>query len=289
MLVWFYNIVCWLGRLLDINRPHARHNQHTNVNRTTEGVGHSDDTLSPPIFNLVHFVQVPGPECMRPCRLPEASKWRVLSYQGNHFSDKTSLYWNGLQILDQNIMILHRFRKVLQWHVVFVLVSSWERGAQGAPKLPPECHWLWEVRYSWHHMTLQWRYNERDGVSNHRRLDRLLDRLFKRRSNNKIKGLRHWSVWGGIRRWPVDSPHKGPVTRKMFPFDDVIMDVQYTCIYVPGVLTVLCSTAMKWHWKHIESSWFQTLAQEFVAMTSAGVTSGDIIDIMTTLVFQWNL
>ena len=27
----------------------------------------------------------------------------------------------------------------------------------------------------------------------------------------------------GIHRWPVDSPHKGPVTRKMFPFDDVIM------------------------------------------------------------------
>ena len=29
-------------------------------------------------------------------------------------------------------------------------------------------------------------------------------------------------VWG-IYRWPVNSPHKCPVTRKMFPFDDVIM------------------------------------------------------------------
>ena len=27
----------------------------------------------------------------------------------------------------------------------------------------------------------------------------------------------------GIHRWPVNSPYKGPVTRKMFPFDDVIM------------------------------------------------------------------
>ena len=27
----------------------------------------------------------------------------------------------------------------------------------------------------------------------------------------------------GIHRWPVNSPHKGPVTRKMFPFDYVIM------------------------------------------------------------------
>ena len=28
----------------------------------------------------------------------------------------------------------------------------------------------------------------------------------------------------GIHRWPVNSPHKWPVTRKMFPFDDVIME-----------------------------------------------------------------
>ena len=27
----------------------------------------------------------------------------------------------------------------------------------------------------------------------------------------------------GIHRWPVNSPHKWPVTQKMFPFDDVIM------------------------------------------------------------------
>ena len=29
-------------------------------------------------------------------------------------------------------------------------------------------------------------------------------------------------VWG-IHRWSVNSPHKWPVTRKMFPFDDVII------------------------------------------------------------------
>ena len=26
----------------------------------------------------------------------------------------------------------------------------------------------------------------------------------------------------GIHRWPVNSPHQGPVTRKMFPFNDVM-------------------------------------------------------------------
>ena len=34
----------------------------------------------------------------------------------------------------------------------------------------------------------------------------------------------------GIHRGPVNSPHKGPVTRKMFPFDDVIM----YCIHKAG-------------------------------------------------------
>ena len=29
----------------------------------------------------------------------------------------------------------------------------------------------------------------------------------------------------GIHQWPVNSPHKGPVTRKMFPLDDVIMKI----------------------------------------------------------------
>ena len=34
--------------------------------------------------------------------------------------------------------------------------------------------------------TLQWRYNERDGVSNHGRLDCLLNRLFKSKQTSKL-------------------------------------------------------------------------------------------------------
>ena len=44
-------------------------------------------------------------------------------------------------------------------------------------------------------------------------------------------------VWG-IHRWPVNSPQKGPVTRKMFPFDDVIIFLYLLlhmhCRYHPG-------------------------------------------------------
>ena len=56
-------------------------------------------------------------------------------------------------------------------------------------------------------------------------------------------------VWG-IHRWPVNFPHKGPVTRKMFPFDDVITsstflgrhlsaDVVSLCIYVRIAVTAV--------------------------------------------------
>ena len=42
-------------------------------------------------------------------------------------------------------------------------------------------------------------------------------------------------VWG-IHRGPVNSPHKWSVTRKMFPFDDVIMNLLYK--KCPTVLSV---------------------------------------------------
>ena len=35
----------------------------------------------------------------------------------------------------------------------------------------------------------------------------------------------------GIHRWPVNSPHKWPVTREMFPFDDVII----SCLFNWGM------------------------------------------------------
>ena len=58
-------------------------------------------------------------------------------------------------------------------------------------------------------LPLQWHHNERYGISNHLRLDCLLNRLFRL-------------------RWAVDSPHKGPVTQKMFPLDDVIITPSLT-------------------------------------------------------------
>ena len=63
---------------------------------------------------------------------------------------------------------------------------------------------------------LQWRHNGCDCVSNHEPHDCLLNRLFRRRSK-KISKLRVNGLCAG------NSPHKWPIARKMFPFDDVII------------------------------------------------------------------
>ena len=96
-------------------------------------------------------------------------------------------------------------------------------------------------------MLLQWRHNEHDGASNHRRFDSILNRLFRRRTKKTSKG----GGGGGVHRWPVNSPHKGPVTWELFTFDDVIMPRQsgiglflrqtWQTVYwkVPGPFTVI--------------------------------------------------
>ena len=71
--------------------------------------------------------------------------------------------------------------------------------------------------------TWQWRHNWLDSVSNHQPHHCLLSRLFgcrlKKASKPRVTGL-----------LPVNSPHKWPVTQKMFPFDDVIKEHSATIV-----------------------------------------------------------
>ena len=70
--------------------------------------------------------------------------------------------------------------------------------------------------------SLQWRHNDQDSVSNDQPHGCLLNRLFRRRSKKTPK-LRVTGLC--VVNSPVtgESPHKWPVTRKIFPFDDVTM------------------------------------------------------------------
>ena len=68
---------------------------------------------------------------------------------------------------------------------------------------------------------------------------RLFTQPFVRRRSKKTSRLRVSGLCVGIHRWPVNSPHKGPVTRKMFAFDDVIMVMSVTYAVVRhGVILI---------------------------------------------------
>ena len=61
----------------------------------------------------------------------------------------------------------------------------------------------------------------------------------------------------GIHRWPVISPHTWPVTRKMFPFDGVIMNEfnnQCCARYVRQVLGQIKSFPYCWPTKDLSSN-----------------------------------
>ena len=75
----------------------------------------------------------------------------------------------------------------------------------------------WEPRHPLH-----WRHNDHDRFSNYQPRGCLLNCLFRRKSKKTSK-LRVTGLCVGNSPGPVNSPHKGPVTRNMFPFDDVIM------------------------------------------------------------------
>ena len=68
----------------------------------------------------------------------------------------------------------------------------------------------------------------------------------------------------GIHRCPVNSPHKGPVTRKLFPFDDVIMifsDLRVHCLLhaLPALLNSMTAWTIKmwivWIKLDVEMGW----------------------------------
>ena len=101
------------------------------------------------------------------------------------------------------------------------------------------------------HFPLQWRHNERDGVSNHQPHDRLLNG-FGRRSK-KHQSYVSLAFVRGIYRSPVSSPHKGSVTRKTFPFDDAIMN---RCLLSPVSLYQLWPYIV--HSRYLAVSFAQT-------------------------------
>ena len=150
------------------------------------------------------------------------------------------LFWFGLVKKRSSVNLCYHSPiapKWLRWLLVNLATKSesgWWFGFVVSDSRHP---WsvLLTVWSCWHAQSQQWRRNEPDGVSNHQPHDCLLNRLFRRRSK-KTSSSASLAFVRRIHRWPVNSLHKGPVTRKMFPFDDVIMcsgENSYTCTVKP--------------------------------------------------------
>ena len=110
--------------------------------------------------------------------------------------------------------------------------------------------------------TLHWRHNDHDGVSNHQPHGCLLNRLFRHKSKKTSK-LRVTGLCAGNSPGPVNSPHKGPVTRKMFPFDDVIMIIHRLLETTESILPLLKLLRLKsnvFHVSHKMNNTTETVA-----------------------------
>ena len=74
---------------------------------------------------------------------------------------------------------------------------------------------------------------------------------------------------GGIHRRPVNSPHKRPVTRKMFPFDDVIMRASRPgkiCVSTTWTLSVSEILVLRSFWKRCHN--FHSIYYEYSSVIS---------------------
>ena len=150
-------------------------------------------------------------------------------------------------------MIWRGFCKCQQFHLVYLLVCLFYWRGNVIDLLPlfmlctslkPIIVFIATGSQCTCRSALLWRHNERDSVSNHQPHDCLLKSLFRYRSKKTSK-LRVTGLFAGIHRVPLNSPHKWSVTRKMFPFDDVIMAWRYPglvgiiyrcCLCIAGVL-----------------------------------------------------
>ena len=114
-------------------------------------------------------------------------------------------------------------------------ISTWL--ALKAPRFPTGSHLPFDycLIAKVHSRSLQWRHNGRDGVSNYQPHDCLLNRLFRRKSKKSSK-FRVTGLCLGKSPGTGEFPAQ---TRKMFPFDNVIMlllvnrNLKEICLILP--------------------------------------------------------
>ena len=128
--------------------------------------------------------------------------------------------YSSLALKPLNIMMIHAAqpRQSLNIH------QTWTHFEKPLG-ICPHGQAMWcEFWVCWKYLScsLQWRHNERDGVSSHS-LTIVYSTVYSGADQRKHQNSVSLAFVRGIHLWQVNSPHKGPVMRKMFQFDNVIM------------------------------------------------------------------
>ena len=94
-------------------------------------------------------------------------------------------------------------------------------------------------------------------------------------------------VWG-IHRWPVNSPHKWPVARKMFPFDDVIMMLFSIFFYILSNtdqhVDILCVHLLIW------SVWYSCISNirpVVIILAYISTSFGNFYELLLIYIYRW--
>ena len=115
------------------------------------------------------------------CVLWGISKWGVLSY----FETSSSNFWRNIYIFSKLVSNTYWWYCDISMHFWCLLIFFCNAGTL--------CRWSSLYSYSGNRplprilLTLRWRHNERDSVSNHQPHDFLLNRLFRRKSKKISK------------------------------------------------------------------------------------------------------
>ena len=179
----------WLTDLMSFTLNLRKMDQHTGEKWLINGTKHHKENHSQSMEDTSNYILECKPDIKK---VPRTRTSLLCTFM---YSRELTLYTLDIHWLWISIMYV-TFQGHMSMHYIlhFAVANKWCNGT----------HCVWNI------LSLQWRHNERDGISNHQPHECLLNRLFGRRSRKTSK-LR------------VTGLCVGPVTRKMFPFDDVIM------------------------------------------------------------------
>ena len=167
----------------------------------------------------LHFAK---PEVGRPGGWPVTIGWKI-KQNGNQRNGEvvgmTALDFAGV---NSRAITLTTFQ--LQWYIDTLVQNYVTRYHTHTCAVELFYRWSCNMRGRYRFNALQswWRHNQRM-ASQITSLTIVYSTLYSRRRSKEHQSSASLAFVRGIHRWPVNSPHKEPVTRKMFPFDDVIM------------------------------------------------------------------